>query len=74
MIMTKMELGQRLKGWRLVRGASLQDLSARTGIPTSSLEIYERGTREPGGLRVLALMDALRLTPADLLLQPEDGE
>lgn len=66
MIMTKAQLGKRLKGWRLVRGASLEDLSAQTGIPVSTLEIYERGTREPGGLRVIALMAALGLAPADL--------
>lgn len=65
--MTKMELGQRLKGWRLVRGADLIELSGMTGIPVSTLEIYERGTREPGGLRMLALMEALKITPTDLI-------
>jgi transcriptional regulator with XRE-family HTH domain len=66
------ELGTRLKGWRNVRLVGLPELSKETGIPLSSLELYERGERVPGGLRMIILMHSLQLTPADLLHTDED--
>lgn len=61
------ELGTKLKGWRNVRLVGLPELSKETGIPVSSLELYERGERVPRGMRMIMIMHALRLTPADLL-------
>lgn len=64
---TETVVGVRLKGWRLIRGMSLDELSDCTKIPIGSLEIYERGRRMPGGMRMLVIMRELRLTPDDLL-------
>jgi transcriptional regulator with XRE-family HTH domain len=64
---TTQELGAKLRGWRNVRLVGLPELSKETGIPVSSLEIYERGARAPGGLRMIILMNALGVGPADLL-------
>lgn len=66
-LITGLALGSRIKGWRLVRGVSLDDLSDQTGIPVTTLKIYERGRRTPGGLKMLLIMNTLQLTPADLL-------
>lgn len=61
------ELGAKLRGWRNVRLVGLPELSEETGIPVSSLEIYERGGRAPGGIRMILIMHALGVGPADLL-------
>jgi len=61
------ELGAKLRGWRNVRLVGLPELSKETGIPVSSLEIYERGGRVPGGLRMIIIMHALNIGPADLM-------
>lgn len=64
---TTQELGAKLRGWRNVRLVGLPELSKETGIPVSSLEIYERGVRAPGGLRMIVLMHHLGIGPDDLL-------
>lgn len=61
------DLGAKLRGWRNVRLVGLPELSKETGIPVSSLEIYERGGRVPGGLRMIRIMHALNIGPADLM-------
>jgi transcriptional regulator with XRE-family HTH domain len=61
------ELGAKLRGWRNVRLIELPELSKATGIPESSLEIYERGGRVPGGLRMIVIMHVLNIGPADLV-------
>lgn len=66
------ELGTRLKGWRNVRLVGLPELSKETGIPVPCLELYERGKRVPGGMRMIVLMHSLQLTPADLLHNNDD--
>ena len=65
------ELGAKLRGWRNVRLVGLPELSKETGIPVSSLEIYERGGRVPGGLRMIVIMHALNIGPADLVRTSE---
>lgn len=72
-LITTQELGAKLRGWRNVRLVGLPELSKETGIPVSSLEIYERGGRVPSGLRMIALMHALNVGPADLLRTEELG-
>lgn len=64
---TSRAIGQKIKGFRLIRGLDLAKVSAETGIPVEALALYERGTRVPGGVRMLLIMDALQITPADLL-------
>lgn len=71
---TRRALGAKLKGYRLIRGADLKQLSEATGIPAASLELYERGTRVPGGDRMLALMLALGLRPGDLVETDKTGK
>ena len=36
-----------LRDWRLARGISVDDLSARSGIPVPTLYCYENGSRRP---------------------------
>jgi transcriptional regulator with XRE-family HTH domain len=64
---TGREIGQRIKGFRLIRGFDLDEMAAETGISIESLKLYERGRRVPGGYRMLLIMEALQLVPADLL-------
>lgn len=66
-MITSRTLGARLRGYRLVRGMTLDGLSLLTSIPVSALEVYEQGRRVPNGIRMIILMDALSLTPAELL-------
>jgi hypothetical protein len=61
------DLGRKIKGFRLIRGMELAEVSAMTGISPDTLKLYERGRRVPGGYRMLLIMDALKLVPADLL-------
>jgi len=70
-MITKKDLGARLRGHRLAAGKSLEVLSAETEIPESSLLTYERGQRVPPGLRLLSLMVALEVAPADLIRSAE---
>ena len=65
MVGTK-RLGQTLRGWRLIRGMTVEELSRATNIPATTLNAYERGTRTPGGDRLLTLMVTLRLAVQDL--------
>lgn len=60
-------IGQKIKGFRLIRGFDLDKLAAETGISVDALKLYERGRRVPGGIRMLVIMDALQIVPADLL-------
>lgn len=60
-------IGQRIKGFRLIRGLDLDEVAFATGISVEALKLYERGRRVPGGVRMLLIMDTLQLTPADLL-------
>lgn len=63
----KQELGRKIKGFRLIRGMELTEVSSLTGISVEALKLYERGRRIPGGVKMLLIMDALKLVPADLL-------
>jgi hypothetical protein len=65
------ELGAKLRGWRNVRLVGIPELSKETGIPVPCLELYERGRRVPGGLRMIILMHALNIGPADLVQTSE---
>lgn len=64
---TARDIGKKIMGFRLIRGLDLEQLAAETQIPVESLKLYERGRRVPSGYRMLLIMDALQLVPADLL-------
>ena len=61
------DLGVRLRGFRFRRGWKLKDLSERTGIPESTLLMYERGQRTPPGNRMIRLMVVLDIEADDLI-------
>lgn len=65
-LLTKRELGARLRGYRQARGMELLELSGETGIPVAVLRTYERGQRVPPGLRLLTLVIVLKIQPEDL--------
>lgn len=59
--------GQRVREARLARGWTQEDLSRETGLATVQVSRIERGVREVRLTTVLRLLDALGLTPNDLL-------
>lgn len=66
----KKDLGIRLRGFRLARSLSLLELAKITGIPKSSLTLYERGQRTPPGHRMVMIMAALDIKPIELVDMP----
>lgn len=72
--LTKRQLGARLRGARTLRGMDLEWLSDETEIPVAVLKTYERGQRVPPGMRLLAIMIALKIQPEDLTASKAEGE
>jgi len=61
------DVGARLKSWRLKRGLTLDELSAQTGISSSTISRLEAGKRAPNLELVVPLARALRLELDDLV-------
>ena len=64
-------LGLRLKGKRLLRGMSQQDLAAETGLSFQQIQKYEKGTNRITVSRLYDICNTLDLTVSDFL---EDHE
>lgn len=60
-------IGARLKSWRQKRGHTLEELSAQTGISSSTISRLEAGKRAPNLELVIPLARALRLELDDLV-------
>lgn len=60
-------IGSRLKAWREKRGMTLADLSASTGISSSTLSRLEAGKRAPNLELVVPVARALRLELDDIV-------
>ncbi len=67
-------VGPRLRALRLERGATLADLSSRTGISVSTLSRLESGQRRPTLELLLPLARAHRVALDELVDAPETGD
>lgn len=67
-------VGPRLRALRVERGATLADLSARTGISVSTLSRLESGQRRPTLELLLPLAQAHRVALDELVDAPETGD
>jgi transcriptional regulator with XRE-family HTH domain len=67
-------VGPRLKRLRTQRGVTLADLSATTGISTSTLSRLETGQRRPSLEVLLPLAQAYRVPLDELVGAPEVGD
>jgi transcriptional regulator with XRE-family HTH domain len=75
MIATALDaVGPRLKHLRTQRGVTLADLSAATGISTSTLSRLETGQRRPSLEVLLPLAQAYRVPLDELVGAPEVGD
>lgn len=63
----KRRLGQRIKAHRLLAELSADETADQAGIPRRTYSSYEAGTREPGAINLLKIMDVLGISAADLL-------
>lgn len=61
-------LGNRIRELRELRGLTQEDLAAATGVGCKHISVLERGVKEPKLATFLAIADALKVTPNDLLL------
>ena len=61
------EFGERLAGYRRLRRYTQVGLSGITGIPLSTLRMYEAGRTMPSALRLHYLVEELEITTGDLL-------
>jgi len=66
------QIGRRIKSVRHGYGWKLKDLSARTGIPISTLSAYECGKRVPRWPQAFQLARVLRRTLDFLMLGKDD--
>jgi transcriptional regulator with XRE-family HTH domain len=64
------QIGPRLKSWRHRRSLTLDELSAATGISTSTISRLEAGKRAPNLELVVPIARALRLELDDLVPRP----
>jgi len=64
---TVRDVGARLKSWRIKRDLTLDELSAQTGISSSTISRLEAGKRAPNLELVVPLARALRLELDDLV-------
>lgn len=64
----------RLKYWRELRGYSVRELAARSGIDASSISLLENLKRSPHGKTARTLAEALDVELADLYRESEPGE
>lgn len=62
--------GTLIRYWRKRRGLTQRVLARRVGCSIRTLVRWEHGETVPGGHRLIALAEALRVPP-DLLLAPE---
>ncbi len=69
-----MQVGPRLKQLRTQRGVTLAELSATTGISTSTLSRLETGQRRPSLEVLLPLAQAYRVPLDELVGAPEVGD
>ena len=67
-------VGPRLKRLRTQRGVTLADLSATTGVSTSTLSRLETGQRRPSLEVLLPLAQAYRVPLDELVGAPEVGD
>lgn len=63
------EMGRRIRCFRLERELTQEELAGMAGISPSFMGHIERGTRTASLETVMALCEALQVTPNDLLYQ-----
>lgn len=68
---TRVEVGQRVREWRLRREMSQADVARLTGITQASLSNYENGKRDMPLSTLLGVSAALNVSLGDLLDLPE---
>jgi XRE family transcriptional regulator, fatty acid utilization regulator len=66
-VMAKTDFGKRLKEFRAAAGFTQVELGDRTGIHARTIINLERGERDPNWTTVIALAEALGVTPNDFL-------
>jgi transcriptional regulator with XRE-family HTH domain len=69
-----LDIGPRLKNYRLQRGYSLQDLSERSGVSPSMLSKIERGEKNPTIQLLCNIVEALEITLSQLIDEPVQPE
>lgn len=63
-----MDIGKKLKDWRIEKKLSQTDLSKKSGVSQSQISSIESGLKEnPGIITMKKLADALEITVEDLL-------
>lgn len=66
------DFGARLREVRLLQSVSQEGLAHTAGVDRTYVSGIERGRRNPTVLTICKLAAALGVSPADLLLPPED--
>lgn len=61
------DLGKRMKQVRKDKNMTQRELAKRTGIPQSSISLYEKNVREPSLFSFLLIADALEVSADSLL-------
>ncbi|SMO32358.1 helix-turn-helix domain-containing protein [Melghirimyces algeriensis] len=69
-----MNIGQRLKQYRLQKGYSLQALSDRSGVSRSMLSKIERGEKNPTINLLCEIVEALQITVSQVIDEPTQRE
>jgi transcriptional regulator with XRE-family HTH domain len=59
--------GTQITRWRLIRGLTLRQLAALSGVDASAISAIERGQRQPRPSTLLKLSAALAVHPGELL-------
>ena len=67
------EVGQRLRSFRLARGLSQTSLAEAVGITFQQVQKYERGNNRISASRLCNMAKALKISPVDLLPPSELG-
>ena len=67
----RLDLGQRIRGFRSRRGQSQQEIARRAGITQASLSNYETGKREIPVGTLVRIAAALDISVGDLLEVPQ---
>jgi Predicted transcriptional regulator with C-terminal CBS domains len=67
-------IGTKIRDFRRFKGLTQHELAERAGMNFQSLSRIERGVNKPAYDTLKRIMDALEITPNDLLLEVNDSE
>ncbi|MEP0814595.1 MAG: ImmA/IrrE family metallo-endopeptidase [bacterium] len=66
-----MDIGQKIKSARIMRGLSVRELAERVGVSHTAISKYETGKNKPGTAVIIKLARATNLRPSYFLRSPK---